>query len=175
MKSKEVNRIWMSVIFILLGAGLAIWRTAALSAVVWVAAFALLAAGAANTIIQILDRTAKKREKLLHIALALVCAVAGVAILCAPAFFEGFVQILIGAAIILFNARELYTAFRAKKHWAFLTLPALGVILGAVVITDPFAMARTFAIIAGLCLAYTGGVILADEVRGHMAKESDNN
>ena len=63
--------------------------------------------------------------------------------------------------------------FKENKHWAFLALAIISLVLGVIVMCNPFTLFRTFAVISGISLVYSGIVSLLSEIKSGGKSKSD--
>ena len=165
MKNNQVNRIWAFVVLILLGVVMIVWPDATVASIVRLTAFGLLASAVVGIVVHAMDKEEKKTAKALKIAQFALYAALGIWILVNPVLFEGFYQIMIGIIIAINAIKDLVVAIRENKHWFFLALAILSLVLGVIVMCNPFTLFRTFAVISGISLVYTGLVSLIGEIR----------
>lgn len=170
MQSLKANQIWVSVVFILLGIVLIVWPNDSVNAMVRLTAFGLLAAAIVGVIMQVMNKDEKKSAKALKICQYVLYAALGIWILVNPVLFEGFYQIVIGIMIAANALIDLIAAIREDKHWIFLALAILSLVLGVIVMCNPFTLFRTFAVMSGISLVVSGVVSLINEIRQGKAK-----
>ena len=82
-----------------------------------------------------------------------------------PVLFEGFYQIVIGIIIAANALKDLIVAIKENKHWAYIALAVVSLVLGVIVMCNPFTLFRTFAVISGISLVYSGVVSLINEIK----------
>lgn len=165
MNKSKMNRIWAFVVLILLGIVLIVWPDATVAGIVRLTALGLLASAIVGVIVHVLDKEEKKFTKALKIVQFALYAALGIWILVNPVLFEGFYQIMIGIIIAVNAIKDLIVAIRENKQWFFLSLAILSLVLGVIVMCNPFTLFRTFAVISGISLVYTGLVSLIGEIR----------
>ena len=90
---------------------------------------------------------------------------AGIWVLVNPVMFENLIHFVLGITILIFSLKDLILAIRAKKEKLWLILPVIGIVLGILILVNPFGSFRAFAVFAGIALLYTGAASLVNEVR----------
>ncbi len=112
-----------------------------------------------------MNKEEKKSSKALKSVQFVLYAALGIWILVNPVLFEGFYQIVIGIAIAANALKDLIIAIKEDKHWAFEALAIVSLVLGVIVMCNPFTLFRTFAVISGISLVYSGVVSLINEIK----------
>ncbi len=154
-KSTANKKIWASVLLAILGVGLIIGHTATLPTIIKILGIALLVIGAVGIIQQVMDKEGKNSSKVFRVLLNVVIIGLGIWVLASPAFFEGTLKFLIGAVILIYAVKDLFAAISEKKHWFFLAIACVSAVLGILLMLLELG-SNTFAIFAGIALAYTG-------------------
>ena len=162
---KKLSPAAASVILIILGILLIAWPDASVSTFVRLTAFGLLAVAVVGIAIHAMNKEEKKGTKTLKIILFVLYAALGVWILVNPILFEGMYQIIIGIIVAANALKDLIIAIKENKHWAFIALAVVSLVLGVVVMCNPFTLFRTFAVISGAALVYSGLVSLINEIK----------
>ena len=162
---KKLSPVAASVILIILGILLIAWPDASVSTFVRLTAFGLLAVAVVGIAIHAMNKEEKKGTKTLKIILFVLYAALGVWILVNPILFEGMYQIIIGIIVAANALKDLIIAIKENKHWAFIALAVVSLVLGVVVMCNPFTLFRTFAVISGAALVYSGLVSLINEIK----------
>ena len=170
MKEKKLNPVLVSVILIVLGILLIVWPDASVTIFVRLSAFALLAAAVIGIALQVFNKEEETKHKVLKILLFLLCGAMGVWILVNPILFEGFYQIVIGIIIAANALKDLVIAIRENKHWVFLALAILSLVFGVIVMCNPFTLFRTFAVISGSALIFSGIVSVVNIIKSGKSK-----
>lgn len=166
---KSANKkIWASVLLAILGIGLIIGHTATLPTIVRILGIALLVIGAVGMIQQVMDKEGKNSSKAFRVLLNVVIIGLGIWVLASPGFFEGTLKFLIGAVILIYAVKDLFLAIQEKKHWFFIAIACVSVVLGILLMLLELG-SNTFAIFAGVALAYTGIASAISELRGKKA------
>lgn len=162
---KKLSPVAASVILIILGILLIAWPDASVNNFVRLTAFGLLAVAAVGIAMHAMNKEEKKSTKALKIILFALYAALGVWILVNPILFEGMYQIVIGIIVAANALKDLIVAIKENKHWAFIALAVVSLVLGVVVMCNPFTLFRTFAVISGAALVYSGLVSLVNEIK----------
>lgn len=165
-KSKTAGKkIWSSILLTALGIVMILWRSASIAAIIRLIGVALIVIGAIGVIQQIISKAEKSASMLGRILISILFVGLGLWVLINPPFFESFLKYIIGGIIILFAAKDLIAAIRGKKHWAFIVLPFLALVVGILIVVYPFSAFGTFAMFGGIALSYTGIASLIGEWR----------
>ena len=162
---KKLSPIAASVILIILGILLIAWPDASVNTFVRLTAFGLLAVAIVGIIMHAMNKEEKKSTKTLKIILFVLYAALGIWILVNPILFEGMYQIVIGIIVAANALKDLIIAIKENKHWAFIALAVVSLVLGVVVMCNPFTLFRTFAAVSGATLVYSGLVSLINEIK----------
>lgn len=165
MKIKKLNPVLVSIVLILLGLILILWPDASVTGIVRMTAFGLLSAAVAGIIMHVINREEDKSIKTFKLYQLVLYAALGIWTLVNPILFEGFYQICIGIMIAANALKDLIFAIRENKHWVFLALAIISLVLGVIVMCNPFTLFRTFAVMSGISLVYSGAVSLINEIR----------
>lgn len=173
MKMNKLNPILIFVVLILLGLVLILWPDASVTGIVRLTAFGLLAAAIVGIIMHVVNKEEKKGTKAVKLIQFVLYAALGLWILVNPVLFEGFYQIVIGIIIAANALKDLVIAIKENKHWAFLALAIISLVLGVIVMCNPFTLFRTFAVISGISLVYSGIVSLLSEIKSGGKSKSD--
>ncbi len=171
MKTKKLNPVLVSVILIALGLVLILWPEASVTAIVKLTAFAFLAVAVIGIVMQIINKEEKKSTKVLKIIPLVLCAALGAWILINPILFEGFYQIVIGIIIAANALKDLVVAIRNNKHWVFLALAIISLVFGIIVMCNPFTLFRTFAVISGIALIFSGIVSIINIIKSGKSRQ----
>ena len=162
---KKLSPVAASVILIILGILLIAWPDASVNTFVRLTAYGLLAVAVVGIILHAMNKEEKKSAKALKIILFALYAALGIWILVNPILFEGFYQIVIGIIVAANALKDLIIAIKENKHWAFIALAVVSLVLGVVVMCNPFTLFRTFAEVSGATLVYSGLVSLINEIK----------
>ena len=167
-KKATNKKIWASVLLAVLGIGLIIGHTATLPTIIRILGIALLVIGAVGVIQQVMDKEGKNNSKVLRVLLNVIVIGLGIWVLASPGFFEGTLKFLIGTVILIYAIKDLFLAIQEKKHWFFLLIACVSVVLGILLMLLKLG-SDTFAIFAGIALAYTGIASAISELKGKKA------
>ena len=162
---KKLSPVAASVILIILGILLIAWPDASVNTFVKLTAFGLLAVAIVGIAMHAMNKEEKKSTKALKIILFALYAALGIWILVNPILFEGMYQIVIGIIVAANALKDLIIAIKENKHWAFIALAVVSLVLGVVVMCNPFTLFRTFAVISGISLVYSSIVSLINEIK----------
>lgn len=171
---KKLSPIAVAVILVTLGLILILWPDASVTGIVRLTAFGLIAAAVIGIIMHAMNKEEKKGTKTWKLVQFVLCAALGIWILVNPVLFEGFYQIVIGIIIAANALKDLIVAIKENKHWAYIALAVVSLVLGVIVMCNPFTLFRTFAVISGISLVYSGVVSLINEIRQSKTKKQMN-
>ena len=163
--SKVSRKIWTSVLLAVLGIVLIVWPAASVSALVRLLGIALIVIGVVGVLQQAVAKDEKKTRRIVRSVPNVLFAALGIWILINPTLFEGMLQFILGALILVFSLKDLYLAVQEKKHMAYLILAGVGTLLGILILINPFGTFRVFAVMAGIALTYTGITSLISEMK----------
>ena len=163
--SKVSRKIWTSVLLAVLGIVLIVWPTASVSALVRLLGIALIVIGVVGVLQQAVAKDEKITRRIVRSVPNVLFAALGIWILINPTLFEGMLQFILGALILVFSLKDLYLAVQEKKHMAYLILAGVGTLLGILILINPFGTFRVFTVMAGIALTYTGITSLISEMK----------
>ena len=159
------RRIWTSVLLAALGLVLIVWPASSVAAIVRLVGIALIVIGTVGLVQQIMAREDKKVSRVVRSLPNLAFLAAGIWVLVNPVMFENLIHFVLGITILIFSLKDLILAVKAKKEKLWLILPVIGIVLGILILVNPFGSFRAFAVFAGIALLYTGAASLVNEVR----------
>ena len=148
----------------LLGLFLILWPNASLNIAGKLAGIALLLIAAAG-IYTWLKEKSRKPSDLARLIGSAAAAIIGLWIIVNTRTFEKFIPVVLGIAMIVFGATELYRAFKGGRNAVSMVLAAIAVVLGLVVAFNPFATIKLTVICAGIALLYTAVTGIMNEMK----------
>ena len=148
----------------LLGLFLILWPNASLNIAGKLAGIALLLIAAAG-IYTWLKEKSRKPSDLARLIGSAAAAIIGLWIIVNTRTFEKFIPVVLGIAMIVFGATELYRAFKGGRNVVSMVLAAIAVVLGLVVAFNPFATIKLTVIVAGIALLYTAVTGIMNEMK----------
>jgi uncharacterized membrane protein HdeD (DUF308 family) len=153
---------WLGIALIVLGIAAILTPAAAGSAVVVVIGIILLGAGAAGAIRGL--QAATGMEKVLGLAVGIVTALAGVAVLGNPLFGLGLLTLLLAGYFLVDGACKIVVSFRFRpaSGWVWLLISGgLSLVLGVLIWSQwPMSGLWAVGVLVGLNLISTGFVLL---------------
>ena len=163
-KTTGKKNISSLIIMGLLGLFLIFWPNASLNIAGKLAGIALLLVAAAGVYTWLKDKSTKPAElaRLLGSAAAFVV---GLWILFNTTSFEKLIPVLLGIAMIVYGALELYKAFKGGKNPVSMALAAIAIVLGLIVAFNPFTSIKLTVICAGIALVYTAVTGIMNELK----------
>lgn len=163
------NNKWLSVVMVLLGLALFIWPGKSLELVARILGIGLLA-GAVISCISWFKEKDKPDAGYATLAVAIVCAVAGVIVLVAPKGMLSLLPKLIGAAIAINGILNLAQALELRnkggvKWMSALAMAVLTILLGLFLIFFAFGAMKAAVMVIGGIFIYNGASNLWIESR----------
>ena len=157
MKKSQLNSLASTIILIVLGGVLLLHPGDTLNLAVRLVGVALVLVGAVGIIAQMMKQEEKQIVSLL---VGVVEILAGLVVLAAPSFVASLFPLLVGIAVVLYGISDFIAAWRLKNAgahnaWA-LILAAITVILGVVLVFNPFRTLTTLVRVLGAVLIYKG-------------------
>ena len=163
-KANDKKNIPSLLIMGLLGLFLIFWPNASLNIAGKLAGIALMLVAAAGIYTWLKDKS-KKPADLARLIGSAAAAIIGLWILFNTQAFEKFIPVVLGIAMIVFGATELYKAFKGGKNVVSMVLAGIAVVLGLVVACNPFASIKLTVICAGVALVYTAVTGVMSEMK----------
>jgi uncharacterized membrane protein HdeD (DUF308 family) len=162
MKQLKWNMVFMSAVYIALGAVLLIWPETVLNAVCYVVGGLVMLSGVVQVV-----RFFAARERLLFapmtLTLGLVCLGLGLFLILRSDIVQTVLPIVFGLFVIFDSVVRIQSALELKKceygnWWTGLLLALLSVVLGLVMIFNPFASIQTLVMAVGVILIIEGAL-----------------
>ena len=161
MKKKNIPSL---IVMGLLGLMLVVWPGATMTIVCRLAAIALLLVAAAGIYTWLKDKSTKPAD-LARLAGSAAACIVGLWILFNTQAFEKLIPTLLGIAMIVYGALELYKAFKGGKNPVSMALAAIAIVLGLIVAFNPFTSIKLTVICAGIALVYTAVTGIINEMK----------
>ena len=152
------------VIMGLLGLFLIFWPNASLNIAGKLAGVALLLVAAAGVYTWLKDKSTKPSD-LARLIGSAAAAIVGLWILFNTKAFETLIPVVLGIAMIVFGATELYRALKGGKNAVSMILAGVAVVLGLIVAFNPFASIKMTVVCAGVALVYTAVTGILNETK----------
>ncbi len=160
LRKFKVNYTLSALICVILGLVLLIWPGTTAQIVCMMLGIVLLAYGAIQIFIYLIskERTIVSQGMML---LGIVFAVMGVWILLKPEMIIAAVPIIIGILIVIHGLHNVVQAFALKKDsyenwWIALLMGVVTVVLGGILVYNPFKVMDTVVRLIGIFLIYDG-------------------
>lgn len=159
-KKFKANELISSLIFVVIGLVLLIWPGTSTQVVCMVLGGVLLAYG----VIQIVMHLLAKEKTLYHqgmLILGIILLVIGAWILLKPDMIIAAVPVIMGIIIVMHGVHNIVQGLQLKgmdyeKWWIAFTLGIVTVVLGSVLIYNPFSVVNTVVRVIGAFLIYDG-------------------
>ncbi|HPS75965.1 MAG TPA: DUF308 domain-containing protein [Oscillospiraceae bacterium] len=160
LRQRRTSSIIVALISMLLGVVLILYKARAVSLIVLVSGVALMALGAYYIGLYFARRS---RIALLQmdLLLGIILFLLGLWMAARPDSVISLLQYVAGAIILVHGVVDLQAAFNIKrggfeKWWVSLLLAVVTLLLGALIIIDPFAALDALLILIGLVLIFDG-------------------
>lgn len=160
LKELKVNYTLSALVCVVLGLVLVIWPGTSTRIVCMVLGAALLIYGIVQIVIYLVNR---ERTLILQglLVLGIIFAVIGAWILVKPEMIMMAVPVIVGILIIIHGLHNISQAINLKKQeyekwWLALIFGLLTVILGGVLVYNPFTVVDTVVRMIGIFLIYDG-------------------
>lgn len=160
LKELKVNYTLSALVCVVLGLVLVIWPRTSTRIVCMVLGAALLIYGIVQIVIYLVNR---ERTLILQglLVLGIIFAVIGAWILVKPEMIMMAVPVIVGILIIIHGLHNISQAINLKKQeyekwWLALIFGLLTVILGGVLVYNPFTVVDTVVRMIGIFLIYDG-------------------
>ncbi len=151
--------IWLSILMIIIGLVLVMWPGHVMTTAIRVLGFALLAGG--GILIYSWNRDRAIANDPLTLAEGIVLAVAGLFVLLAPGLIISIIPFAVGGVVVVNGILNLAQALDQKRYgyyrwtWA-LALAILTIVLGGLIILNPFSTMEMLVIAIGVIIIYNG-------------------
>lgn len=157
MKKSKLGSIVSTLVLIVLGVILLVHPGDTLNLAVRLVGVALILVGAVGVVTQLVK---KEDKSVFSIIVGLIEIVVGIIVLAAPTFVVSLFPIIVGIVVALYGISDLVAAVQLKKAganngWA-LILAAITVLLGIILIFNPFKTLTTLIRVIGIVLIYKG-------------------
>ena len=160
MKKKQINPLFMGLIMIVLGVILVVYSGQAMATILRITAVGFLVFGTVGILGFFLGKDDDKKSipKLFVYAIEVL---AGLIALINPQFIMDIYPIAMGIIIAIDGLGNLFQALSMKKQegkpWkAMLLLSVITILLGIVIICNPFSTLNVLTIVIGVVLVYDG-------------------
>ena len=170
MRMWKRHEILTSTIMILFGFILAIKPGTTLFLLVMSLGIGLIIVGGANIFLWFLRRTRKSRVYRSTITGSVIMALVGLYMLVSPASVASILPVCAGVVIMINGILNLAQVWELKSvglanYHAPVIMAVLTIILGAVILTNPFKTASLLCMVLGLVIIYNGlqGLLLASK------------
>lgn len=163
-KTNGKKNIPSLIIMGLLGLFLIFWPNASMAIAGKLAGIALLLIAAAGIYSWLKDKSTKPSD-LARLIGSGAAAIVGLWILFNTQSFEKLIPVVLGIAMIVFGATELYRAFRNGKNPVSMALAGIAIVLGLIIAFNPFATIKLTVICAGVALVYTAVTGILNELK----------
>lgn len=155
MKKSKLGSIVSTLVLIVLGVILLVHPGDTLNLAVRLVGVALILVGAVGVVTQLVK---KEDKSVFSIIVGLIEIVVGIIVLAAPTFVVSLFPIIVGIVVALYGISDLVAAVQLKKAgasntWA-LILAAITVLLGIILIFNPFKTLTTLIRVIGIVLIY---------------------
>ncbi len=159
LNERKFSSIISAVVCILLGVVLLIWPDLSALWICRILGIALLVVGICY-IISFFIKRSKMSTFQFDIILGIVLALLGAWLLIRPDMFLNLLSFVFGAILVVHGVIDIQAAFqlfraKAPKWWISLLLAVLTILLGILIIFNPFAIAAPL-VIAGIALIFDG-------------------
>lgn len=160
LRERRTSSIISALITIALGVVLLVWPDLSVRLLCMLLGAALLITGA-GYIISYFARRSKLSAFQFEIILGIVLAILGLWLLLNPDTFITLLQFLFGALLVIHGVVDLQATFHLQgagyeKWWVALILALLTVVLGAVIIFNPFGSMAALLMLIGAALIFDG-------------------
>lgn len=167
-QSMDKNSVWLSILMIVLGLVLALWPGHVMTTAVTILGVALLAGGAISAISWYRGRM--RGASYLTLAEGILLGVAGIFVLAAPKLLISILPVCVGIVILVNGVVNLAQALDQRRagypRWTVsLTLAILTVVLGLLVVFNPFSTMEMLVTAIGIVVIYNGASNLWIESR----------
>ena len=157
--SGDNRGIWLSVLMIVIGLVLVLWPGHVMLTAVRVLGFALLAGG--GILIYSWNRGRTEASDPLTLTEGILLAAAGIFVLLTPGFIISIVPWAVGGAVLVNGILNLAQALDQKRAgyagWMFsLIMAILTIVLGALIILNPFSTMEMLVVAMGVIIIYNG-------------------
>jgi uncharacterized membrane protein HdeD (DUF308 family) len=160
LRERRLSSTFSALIAIALGVVLLLWPDLSSRLLCMILGATLLIAGA-GYIISYFARRSRLATLQFEIILGIVLAILGLWLLLRPDIFLSLLQFVFGAVLVIHGVIDLQAAFHLQgagyeRWWLALILALLTVVLGAVIILDPFTTLNALLMLIGVALIYDG-------------------
>ena len=155
----DSNSIWLSILMIVIGLVLVLWPGHVMTTAMTVLGIALLAGGAISIASWYRGRT--RGASYLTLAEGILMAIAGIVVLASPKFLISIFPVFVGIVILINGVINLAQALDQKKsgyaRWPVsLALAILTVVLGLLIVFNPFSTMEVLVMAIGIVIIYNG-------------------
>ena len=157
--SDDNRGIWLSILMIVIGLVLVIWPGHVMTTAIRVLGFALLVGG--GILIYSWYRGRTLANDTLTLAEGIALAVGGLFVLLAPGLIISIIPFAVGGIVVVNGILNLAQALDQKRYdyarWPMaLALAILTIVLGALIILNPFSTMEMLVIAIGVIIIYNG-------------------
>ena len=153
MKNERTMSILGSVVLILIGIYMVFHPGNSLNLVVKILGIALIIYGAIGIIGFV---TQKSERNTVNLVISILIAVVGLFFFTSPAKVVSFFPTIAGILLIVAGVRDILAAIKTKGNTVGLVLAVITLILGLIILFNPFGTVEILATVFGIALAYTG-------------------
>lgn len=160
LRERRLSSTVSALITIALGVVLLLWPDLSVRLLCMLLGAALLITGV-GYIISYFARRSKLSAFQFEIILGIVLAILGLWLILKPDIFISLLQFVFGAVLVIHGIVDLQASFHLQgagyeKWWVALILSLLTVVLGAVIIFNPFGTMAALLILIGISLIFDG-------------------
>lgn len=170
VKKKEVSRLVLHLTMLLLGAALIIWPVNAAGVLTITVGVVLMGCGAIEAVLFALDKE-KSALDVGRLIGGIILFILGLYLLLNPDTLARILNWFFGSIIILYGLVNLVSSFLSKKlggrWWISLLLSICAILLGVVILLDPFKTVTILMYVVGgtLIIAAITGIITTIRLR----------
>ena len=170
VKKKEVSRLVLHLTMLLLGAALIIWPVNAAGVLTITVGVVLMGCGAIEAVLFALDKE-KSALDVGRLIGGIILFILGLYLLLNPDTLARILNWFFGSIIILYGLVNLVSSFLSKKlggrWWISLRLSICAILLGVVILLDPFKTVTILMYVVGgtLIIAAITGIITTIRLR----------
>jgi uncharacterized membrane protein HdeD (DUF308 family) len=154
LRKVRIQSLLTAVLTLLLGLMLTISPGMAVDTLIGLVGWVLVITGVVTLLSTLLRHTRLMGQA--DLVIGLLELASGLALLSRPGFLVSLCGVLLGLVLVLHGAGDIQSAREAKAlgyDWKFtMAVGILKLVMGAVVIFDPFSTARLLMRVAGICL-----------------------
>ena len=157
--SDDKRGIWLSILMIVIGLVLVVWPGHVMTTAIRVLGFALLAGG--GILIFSWYRGRERGSDPLTLSEGIMLALVGLFVLLAPGMIISIIPFAVGGIVIINGIINLSQALDQRRYdfsgWVFaLALAILTILLGGLIILNPFSTMEMLVVAIGVIVIYNG-------------------